>query len=70
MPQSSQKSDTTANMTAKYSRATLVEIAKPTRTTAVLPDLRTAVTKRMQGTIELRYTPCEPPPATTTTASP
>ena len=70
MSKQPQESDTTANSVAEYSRASLVGSAPVADTTAVLPDIRTAVTKRMQGKIELRYTPRDPNPTTTTTASP
>ena len=65
-----QKNDTTVNVVAGYQRASPVGGAPVADTTVVLPDIRTAVTRKMRDGIELRYTPREPNPTTTTTASP
>jgi hypothetical protein len=67
-----QNPDTTANQSGRYEPATtsVTGGTKVADTVAILPDIRTTVTRRMQGTIELRYTPREPNPTTTTTASP
>jgi hypothetical protein len=70
MPPLPHEPDTTASLRAKYTQACLVGGTPVADTTAVQADIRTVVTKATQGTLELRYSPRDPNPTTTTTASP
>jgi hypothetical protein len=62
--------DTTATLPGGYQKGTTVRTTVVAETTASLPNVRTTVTRRTEGTIELRYSPYDPGPKTTTTASP
>lgn len=68
MPLQSQKPDTTTAEVAKYSRATLVGTGSVADTTVAATDIRTVVTRATRGTIELRYAPRDPGPATEKTS--
>jgi hypothetical protein len=70
MSSTMQNPDTTASLPGEYQKGTVVKGTRIAETTAALPDVRTTVTRRMAGTIELRYSPYEPAPETTTTAAP
>jgi len=68
MPQLPQKADTTVGQLVNYSQASQVRGAPTADTTAVATDIRTVVTRSTTGTLELRYTPRDPSPATAKTS--
>lgn len=68
MLQPTRQPNTAAIEVAKYSRASQVASAPVTDTTVVTTDIRTVVTRAVQGTLELRYTPRDPSPSSSSTS--
>ncbi len=62
MPEQSQRTDITTAQSVTYSEASRVEMPPLTSTTADISHVRTVVTRKTHGKLELRYTPRDPSP--------